>query len=346
MIVVRCDAGPVVGMGHLARCRALASAIRRRGCAVALFGPDPAYRTRDDEALFDAWLPDGGWRGGEADAQALLAFARTLRARGAVLDDYRVDLAYQQQLRAAGLPWLQFQAQADMPLLADLVLNYSPATPEEPYRRAADRTDARLLIGPAWAILRDEFAGQAPRAAASAVSEVLLSFGGGDDRGALGFALDALLPVAPAGLRFVVVSGRHNPANAAYLQRYAGDARVRWLIQPGDVAGLMRAADLAVLAAGTTTFEAACCGLPMLMLAIADNQIEQGRGWQQIGAGTYLGELGQVRAQELADAFVAALPAAPRQRMAEAGRAAVDGQGGDRVAAALLEVVAAVRGRP
>src|SRR5690606_27663432 len=135
------------------------------------------------------------------------------------------------------------------------------------------------------AVLRPAFANLPARDANRPLRRLLISFGGGDDRGMAVRALEALMAQGPADLSMRVMSGASNPGNpviADWIASHAAD-RAELVVNPDDVAGEYLNADLAVIAGGTSTFEAAAAGVPMLITAMADNQIRQGLGWQDRG---------------------------------------------------------------
>ncbi|MEA2654500.1 MAG: hypothetical protein QOI37_1727 [Chloroflexota bacterium] len=118
----------------------------------------------------------------------------------------------------------------------------------------------------------------------------------------------------------------------------------RWPIEPvrdpADLPERMAAADLLVLAAGTMKFEAACLGRPALLLAVADDQLEVGPSFAATGAATYLGD-GRTVSPEIIHAEIAALLGDQARLTATGIRAAevVDGQGADRIAGALVDLL-------
>lgn len=334
MIVFRCNAGPQVGLGHLVRCRALAAALHRLGVPCLMVGPPREYVTADDQALFRDWIAQEAWPSPEADAERLLEIARAHGATAAVLDDYRIDEGYQQVLATEGLRWLQFDAAAGQPLWADLILNANPAVRPGDYADVVRNRNAQLLLGPAYAVLRPEFSPPRQRAPEEPLEQVLVTFGGGDDRGAIELALSSLIPQSPPALRFVVISGAANPRNSR-LKRWIelhGDGRVQLLINPPRVANVLASCQLAVMAGGTTTYEAAACGLPMLLITVAQNQVPQARAWEGLGAAIYLGQLSDVDPRRLVESFALMESDVVRFDMLRACRSAVDGRGAQRVA--------------
>lgn len=337
MIVFRCDAGPSIGFGHLVRCRTLAEELACRGQSAAMFGPPQSYRTETDQATFSAWQAASTWAGAAEDARQLLSFARSLSADFVVLDDYRVDESYQQVLHESGMHWLQFESHTDRPILADLVLNSSPEADAVAYARAMRNPEARAMLGPRYAILRPAFRRPVPARRFGVLEQVLVMFGAGDDRGAISRVLDCLTPTAFEGARIVIVSGRHNPNNRLICEELEalGSQRIRLAIEPPDVATLMHESDLAVLAGGTATFEAAACGLPMIIVAIADNQWSQAEGWAELGVAVYAGPLEAMDNARLRAAFIKAADPSCRHTMSKRALELVDGSGVERVAEAV-----------
>ena len=71
MILFRCNVSPSVGVGHLMRCRTLATMLTRRGVACAMAGPDKTWCRSNDAGLFEDWTPLP-WTSGEEDATAFI----------------------------------------------------------------------------------------------------------------------------------------------------------------------------------------------------------------------------------------------------------------------------------
>lgn len=335
MILFRCDATPRLGFGHLTRCRALAAALHGLGQRCMMVGPAADCRQPGDGQLFSHWIELPWADDVAADAAELVRIAAQHQAAAVVLDDMRIDERYQQQLRDAGLRWLQFDGARGLPVWADLIVNANPAADANYYRAHARNPDAVLLLGPEHAVLRPEFL--APPEPDDEISDrrVLLMFGGGDDRGAIRFAIDALHPALPEDVSFDIVAGRQNPNHETHRALLATlpPARSRYSIDPPALPALMQRCSLAVMAGGTATYEANLFGLPMVLLAIADNQIAQSQAWDARGQAIYVGELDGLTSQRLAQAALEQLTCHRHPRRL------VDGLGAARVAAALASAL-------
>lgn len=333
--MVRTNASARIGLGHLRRCAALG---RRLGTA----GVDVHFLTKTED--LDPAVEVGGFAGacvllepalqGTADAAYTAEYCRSVGADRLIVDHYQVDEAYQRVLLDAGIRWLQFDGAASMPLWADWVVSMSPAADEARYRALRRRPETCLLLGPRYAILRDEFLQwRAPRPVRRQATRLLFTFGGGDDRGACLACLSALPKVG--AFEVTILSSSFNPQIPSiryWLERNA-DARVHLLLDDMDVARRMAEADIAVTAGGTTTFELAMLGLPAFVVQIADNQRANAQAWERAGVAVDLGPLEQLDADRLRDRLVA-LAGDPglRERMAMLGRECVDGRGAERIA--------------
>lgn len=276
-------------------------ALCSQGKRCVMVGPAAEYAKSVDQETFEDWIPVPEWSSANEDAGRLIDMALKFEAEWLVLDDYRIDETYQLSLREGGLRWLQFDGSASKPLWADIVLNANPAARLEDYQAVLRNPNAHLLLGPRYAILRPEFDQVTLQEPRRPVKKILLTFGGGDDRGANQFVLSTLLPVTSPEQQFVVISGATNPSNPS-LKRWIdahGQGRVSLHIDPEQVASLFASCDLAVMAGGTSTYEAVRCGLPMILITIADNQVRQAKGWASLGLGLYLGSYGEVTGDAL-----------------------------------------------
>lgn len=339
-VLFRCDASPTLGLGHLIRCRALAYAFKQAGTRCVMIGPSLDYRLPIDLEIFDEWIPKLYWDSSQEDATYLISCATTYSSQSIVImDDYRVDESYQQILLMAGLRWLQFDSTASMPLWADWILNASPAACQEDYAKLLQKPNALALVGPEYAVLRPEFSVMPSRIREkSDFINVLVTFGGGDDRGAILFTLNSLLPVAPDKVYFHVISGYHNPNNMEikrWIQSLTS-GRVVLHINPVQMASIFLDCDIAVMAGGTTTFEAAACGLPMILITIAENQVDQAQAWHDLGVAVYLGRFSDLSADKLIHEFSKFLDVAWGQHVCSHSRLRVDGKGAERIVSILL----------
>lgn len=335
MIVFRCDANSRLGFGHLMRCRALAAALGALDRECVMVGPDASCQQAGDAKLFSHWVGLPWFGHPAADAADLAGIATKYRASALVLDDMRIDEGYQRVLAERGLRWLQFDGARGQPLWADLIVNASPAANANYYREHARNPEAHLLLGPAHAVVRPEFLHLPHTQPVTNEKRVLLMFGGGDDRGAIRMALQALHAALPSEICFDIIAGRQNPNHNAHRALVATlpVGRAQYHIDPPELPALMQGCRVAVMAGGTTTYEANLFGVPMVLVAIADNQIPQAHAWESQGQAIYVGELEELNPQRLVQATLEQL-----SRQSQPPKL-VDGQGATRVAAAMVSAL-------
>lgn len=143
--------------------------------------------------------------------------------------------------------------------------------------RYVDKVPAhcRLLLGPRYALLRDEF--HQARAAALPhdlqVRRVLVFFGGID---AHNFTAHAIAALARIGGRLVadIVIGSMHPQRAE-IEESCLKYNFTCYVQTDRFAELLAQADLSIGAGGSSVWERACLGVPTLTISTATNQSRQ-----------------------------------------------------------------------
>ena len=336
LLLIRADAGPRHGFGHVMRCLALTQAAMAAGCRIVWVSAEcpVSARTRlSGEGLAPVILD--ATPGSPEDAIATAAVAERVGADWIVLDGYHFDLDYQDRLTASGRPVLYLDDNGIFPRYpANRVLNQNPYAAAAMYHGHQDES---LLLGPPFLLLRREFctpqARQRCRKEPTEPRRILVTFGGCDGSRWTGRTLAALSEIRDPILHVTVVIGSGNPCREAISAAAAASPHTVILMDnPPDMAVLMRNADLAVAAAGTTTWELAAMGVPALVFPVADNQRHIAETLHVLGVAQSLGWHETVKETEVADAVAALLADSPRRSaMATAGRSLVDGHGAERV---------------
>ena len=187
---------------------------------------------------------------------------------------------------------MQFDGTAQKPLWASAVLNALPDANANAYAKVLQNPQTALLLGPQYAVLRSEFEATHRVDKKGNPFNILLTMGGGDDRGALAWCLKALSPMLDENTRLQVISGSANPRNTENLEwvKKTNSPWIDYAIQPAAPWTLMSQCHMAVMASGTTAHEANCCRLPMVLVSVVNNQHAPGLAWQQAGQAQYLGQ--------------------------------------------------------
>lgn len=306
-VLFRTDASLDIGTGHVMRCLTLADALRERG-AQSTFICRPhaghlldliqqrghtakALVPADDTFAAPAEPCHAKWLGTDWASDA----AQTQQALGEqvvdwlVVDHYALDRRWEQTLRPHTRRIMAIDDLADRPHDCDLLLDQNLGRQAKDYVGLLS-SKTHTLIGPAYALLRPEFAKcreySLQRRAQPQLKHLLITMGGVDQANATCQVLDALIHCElPADLRITVVMGSVAPwlaqvqAQAAFMPR-----PTHVLVGVNNMAQLMAESDLCIGAAGSTSWERCCLGLPALQLVLAANQKEINAALESAGA--------------------------------------------------------------
>jgi spore coat polysaccharide biosynthesis predicted glycosyltransferase SpsG len=271
-------------------------------------------------------------RAGPADAAETAALALRLGAQWVVADGYHLGSAWQRAVVRAGLR-LAFHDDNGhgSPYSAHLVINQNAhASPALHPGRAAH---THLALGCGYALLREEFLRAGPREHADGpVRHVVITLGGSDPDGLCARVARALVDALPEDVRITAVVGAASPHRAAIEALAAACGRLEARFGVRNMAALLRSADLAVSAAGSTTWELCYLGVPSILLLVADNQVGASEAVAAAGAALVLGWGVQLSPAEIGTAAAALCrDRDARARLHHAARALVDGGGPDRL---------------
>lgn len=333
----RADAAPGIGGGHVQRCLALAEAMAAAGWRCGF-----AFRAGTRETV--PALAASGHRllqlaGAEEDEAAEI---EPLLARGCdllVVDHYGRGAHFEARCRDFAALVLAIEDRPGRAHDCDFLLDPTPGRSTAAYDGRVPAA-CRLLLGPGYVLLRRQFAqaraaALARREAGGAVSRLLVSVGMTDPGNITGTVLQG---VAESGLALAadVVLGSAAP-HLGEVRRMAATMRAHVHVDARDMAALMRGADLAVGACGSTVFERCCLGLPGVAIVTAENQRDLANAFREANVAMVV-EGDDVTPQWIAGAL-ARLCAddGARAAMARAGAALCDGEGARRVTEALGE---------
>jgi UDP-2,4-diacetamido-2,4,6-trideoxy-beta-L-altropyranose hydrolase len=334
-LLVRADANSQIGTGHFMRCLALAQAWQEHGGTVMFLmapGASTLGKRLENDNIREIRL--SAQAASLADADETTEVALRNNAAWVALDGYQFSPEYQRRLKDKIAHLLLFDDLADAERYhGDLLLNQNAyATPEMYVDRAGGCT---LLLGATYLLLRREFQEwrdhdrQTPQCARN----LLVTFGGSDAENATELALQALALLPAPAMNVRVLVGASNPHRAA-LERVAAelDHSVEFQTDSKRIAEEMARADVAISAAGSTSWELGFMGLPSLLIAVSENQDGCAQYLHQHGIAISLGRQSQVQPAEAA-AALSALAADPARRteMNSRGRALIDGRGAERV---------------
>lgn len=322
-VVVYTGGDGLIGFGHVRRMLTLARALAKARAEVTFVIRGDAAAREVREAAFQV-----------VDVTTDPARAQDeIRSRRPVLA--LVDLKDEgtgllRDVRAAA-GWLGVVDDlGDRVLEADLILNSTVYAEELPYPR--DRGTI-LLLGPRFALLREEFAREPIRVVSHTVRRVLVTVGGSDPTNLTPRLIQWVRAEVPhAHVTAVAGPFFHNLAD---VKAAGADALVE---NPSDIRSLMLEADLALSGGGQTTYELAASATPAVAIEVADDQRRNLEALAGAGVLVYAGSAADPDLQGSVCRHLRGLVDAPeeRVRLGRSGRALVDGHGAERTAVAML----------
>jgi len=358
-VAFRCDAGDLIGGGHAMRCLTLANALAEDGATITFVAasmPDLLAHRIEGCGHRLVRIPDspelrrpaGNWEEPPLSDDAQLADARATgaavsQADWLVVDHYLLDVRWHSTARDFADQILVIDDLANRSYDCDILLDQTFG------RAVADYPDrvpqgAKVLAGSAYALLRPEFAREREaalerRETIGPVRRILVSLGTTDPGGIAAGIAEQVVETSP-NCAVDVVLGAQAPSLERVSDLAGRHPGVSVHVASGQMADLIRDADLAVGAAGTSSWERCCLGLPSIALVMADNQRKVAEGLEAAGAAIAVNRVCDIP------------PALSRLcndpallgRMSAAAFAIVDGQGTNRTCDFMLGRTSLKRG--
>lgn len=362
-VAFRADASVQIGTGHVMRCLTLADELTRqghecrfvcreheghlsdlianKGYGLTLLPScsdnelDTKYSRSDNYAL---WL-GVPW---QEDARQTLDALTPWKPDWLVVDHYALDTDWERALANVVGSIMVIDDLANRCHECALLLDQNLGRVESDYDGLLPE-DCQRLTGPGYALLRPEFANlreqSLNRRQRPALKRILISLGGVDRTNVTGQVLAALSEsVLPASTELDIIMG----AAAPYLDEIRQQvARMPFkaTVSAGvtDMAERMCLADLSIGAAGSTSWERCCLGLPAITVVLAENQRLIGEALSENGAGLLV-DVDRIR--EDLPMMVESMMASENECLLLARQAAMvcDGAGVERVVSVLSGV--------
>ncbi len=330
LVLIRCDAGPSLGVGHVMRCVALAEEYAARGLE-PVFVTDLAevpWARHQVEARGFRHLPPPARFGDE------VALAVELDPAWVVVDSYVLPSEVYAGYRGVGAGSLALVDGDPARRPADIWLDQNIGAEDDPWSVPAETI---RLAGLDYALMRDDIRRLRPSAPAErsvTVPQVFAFFGGTD---AFGAAPVVAAELAATGCAF---DARFVAASADLARRcrevpLAAGQSLEVVAPRDDLAEAVVLADVVLSAAGTSSWELLCLGAAAGLVCVAGNQ--QTSYDRAVGAGLVagLGYLDSLRASpgaagEVLQDLLAS--GSVRASLRQGGWRRVDGLGRVRVA--------------
>jgi len=293
-VVFRADASLQMGTGHIMRCLTLAEVLKKQGAEVEficrvhegnlvecieLQGFKVHVLPLSQNTAIDDGLYGSQWLGAnqQEDAALCLPILEEIKPDWLIVDHYSLDQTWQSVLAECFTKRVVIDDLANRKHQCDVLLDQTYGRKASDYAGLVPKR-SQLLLGSEYALLRPEFAEwreySLQRRIKPSFKKLLITMGGVDPDNVTGELLDALKGCSlPKELDIIIVMG----STAPHLKKVQHQAellpyKTHVLVDVSNMAEVMANADLAIGAAGATTWERCCLGLPSILVVLAENQ--------------------------------------------------------------------------
>jgi UDP-2,4-diacetamido-2,4,6-trideoxy-beta-L-altropyranose hydrolase len=350
-VLIRVDGNPTIGSGHVVRTLNLSRILVRQGHNVhfALRTSDRAteefirqsghqtHRLSTDLERF-VIIPNDyrSWLGGDepADAMETAALASQVKAAVVIVDHYGASAIWDEIVGGVGSILVVLDDFIDKERACDVLV--IPSSIDA--RAGASNTNfSRVklpLIGPKFAPLNDAFGTfrTAIHAERTSISVYLGSSPPGD-------IFDAIVEDVVAGAEDRTVEIAGTPESSRLRQTSVLPKNVQLIDRQDSLAPLFSRSLVSVGAAGSTTWERCCLGVPSLVVSVSENQVHIAEDISLLGAHVNLGYVTALKPGIVADALSTLLSDPTRMaEMGKIGKDLVDGLGATRIVEAILHL--------
>jgi len=347
VVVFRADATESIGGGHVMRCLTLADAMADAGwiCSFAtipetlkivpsLCNSDhgvnelQCLKDKEPEKLADWW----------SEGCDLL-----------VVDHYERDVSFELECRPWARKIMVIDDYVQRQHSCDFLLDQTYARNKTEYVGHVPQ-NCQSFLGSEYALLRPQFAELRPgtlkrRENQSDVSRLLITLGACEPKNITGQLLEAVEHSNINNkIEIDVILGSYSPFAQDLRERTSSWTRtVNIHEHVSDIATMMAKADVSIGAAGGTSMERCCLGLPSILLKLAENQQSNITALSQYGAAIDLGSPEDICRERLGAALDdLCTNAVKRREMSRACAGLCDGLGSQRV---LLSVMPPIQTR-
>jgi UDP-2,4-diacetamido-2,4,6-trideoxy-beta-L-altropyranose hydrolase len=333
-VLFRTDASPQIGTGHVMRCLALAEALRDTGVSITFVCKE--LTTALEQKLQEnrcAVMRIQETLGDREDASRTVAIAKECAAEWIVTDGYEFDAAYMEKLKSGDSKLLCIDDEGVLEeYKANAIVNQNAYAGATLYQKKTD--ESVLMMGPRFALLRREFWPwqRFVKSTKKSAMHILVTLGGSDPKNVTTRVLEALKQVTvPIEVTIVVGSSNQNLAAIKTLAS-AVPYKAQLRENVSDMPALIAEADIAISGGGTTCYELAFLGLPILTIVLAENQTNNAKALEKAGVSQNLGPAEKLEDAALAKHVTSLLRNENgRIAMSTKGQELVDGEGSARV---------------
>jgi UDP-2,4-diacetamido-2,4,6-trideoxy-beta-L-altropyranose hydrolase/UDP-4-amino-4,6-dideoxy-N-acetyl-beta-L-altrosamine N-acetyltransferase len=294
-VVFRVDASLEIGTGHVMRCLSLAQVLKETGLNVEFICRrhkgnlinmirSKGFNVHELE-LFEKYKVDiklaesyllGATQ--QKDSYECINILKLHKTNWLFVDHYALDREWHSNLKPFSEKLIVIDDLSNRKYQCDILLDQTFGRTKEDYLRLTPK-GCKLLIGSKYALLRPEFARWRSHSLEfrkkPKLRQILINMGGIDADNITGKIIKELdICQLPKNVNIVIIMGKFAPhLGSVQILADTSPYKTDVLVDVNNMAEIMANSDLAIGAAGSTSWERCCLGLPTIQFAIAKNQI-------------------------------------------------------------------------
>lgn len=286
-IIFRADGNAEIGAGHVMRCLSIGEAARKIGMECVYIVADSSFESVIKSKGFSCQVLDTLYSDMDSELLVLEDALCQYKPDIIIVDSYYVTANYLEQLRIYGkIVYIDDVLAFAYP--ADMLVNYNIYANRAEYETLYSENNTRmpeLLLGTKYIPLREEFRLSQVPVQKENVENILISVGGADpERMALKLVKCFIKDHELAGkYKFHFIISSFEPDRKEIKEIAVLHPWIKLHENVKQMSELMLESDLAVSAAGSTLYELAACGVPVITYVLADNQLPGAAGFEKSG---------------------------------------------------------------
>lgn len=340
-IGIRVDANETIATGHVMRCLAIAEELKKMGENPLFISADDFPRYLVEQKGYELVSLQSDWKFVEEEIDRLSKIIEQYNIRMMLVDSYYVTKPYLERIHALTKVIYIEDLGKDI-YDVDAVICYANYYKDfllvERYP-----SKVKLLQGTRYTPLRSVFSNLPPKKMSSEIKNLIVLSGGIDLYDFLwNFSKRIQSSTLFANLDTInIICGKYYIKYNELVGTFGGNPKFHFYKSVEDIEKYMLTADVAISAAGVTSYELCAAGVPSIIYTIADNQKKNAESFHKDGLMEYTGDLRYDlvydRIMELMDGKYQSF--IYRENISKEMRKKVDGKGALRIVREICQIL-------
>lgn len=289
MIFFRTDSNSVIASGHIMRCISIAKAFVKKGERVQFLISDSSSISMLNDASMDYIILNSDWENLMSDVDKVMYIVKQETNPILFIDTYQITREYVEKLNSSCYVVYLGSKQEYLGKIG-MIINYSTCIDYNFYEKNYDE-NTKLLLGPSFAPLREEFQ-NINHLYNCIIKRVMITTGNTDPYNIVLDIINAIFPIIKThDITIDVVIGNMYKSKEKIREKYGYCKNVVLHENVTKISELMDASDLAISANGTTIYELAAIGVPIISFAMVNEQVNSAESLYELGVIDYCGNL-------------------------------------------------------